>query len=108
MGQDLPNNEDGMISLEEILAKQRASTHNFIKHLETEETGERIESVDAIRNEMKAHRNNTIRNKHKFIEEIKNGLGEDIIKNKAYGVKIKKRTLMDKIKDFFSRLYSNF
>ena len=104
-------NLEGRIELDDVLAKAKENTTNFINHLEAEEDGERIESVDAVRNEMLRDKKGTDRNKNKFIQEIKSGLGADIKKNKAYGVKIKKiekPTLKKRIKNFFIRLYSKF
>lgn len=101
-------NLDGRIPLDEVLAKAKANTSRFIEQLEREEAGERIETLDSIQNQMKADKSNTNRKKLLFIDEMKNGLGKEIIDNKARGVVIKKPTLGDRIKKFFAKLYSKF
>jgi hypothetical protein len=97
---------DGRIELDEVLAKAKANTANFINHLEQEEAGERIETVDSLQNQMKAERNSTNRKKSLFIDEIKNGLGNEI--KSGHGITIKKKTFGEKVRRFFSRLYSKF
>ncbi len=97
---------DGRIDLDEVLAKAKANTAAFINHLEQEEVGERIETVDSLQNQMKADRTNTNRKKLQFIDEIKSGLGDEI--KHGNGVIIKKLTFGGKIKKFFSKLYSKF
>jgi len=97
---------DGRIELDEVLVKAKANTTKFIKHLEQEEAGERIETVNSLQNQMKADRNSTTRKKLLFIDEIKSGLGDEI--KSGHGITIKKKTFGEKIRHFFSRLYSKF
>lgn len=99
---------DGRIELDEVLLKAKANTANFINHLEQEEAGERIETVDSLQNQMKADRSNTNRKKLQFIDEIKSDLGKEIKDKGARGVTIKKLTFGEKIKRFFKRIYSKF
>ena len=101
-------NLDGRIELDDVLLKAKANTQNFINHLESEEAGERIETVDALTNQMKADRVNTNRKKLQFIDEIKDGLGKEIIEKKGRGVKIKKVTFKEKLTNFLKTLYSKF
>lgn len=99
---------DGRIELDEVLFKAKANTSNFINHLEKEEAGEIVETVDSLINQMKADKANTNRKKLQFIEEIKHSLGKEIKASGARGVTIKKLTLGQRIKKFFVGLYSKF
>lgn len=99
---------EGKITLDEVLLKAKANTKKFIEQLEKEESGERIETTDAIKNKMMADIANTRRKKSQFIEEIKSDLGKEIKEKKGRGVIIKKPTLGDRIKKFFTKLYSKF
>ena len=103
-------NLEGKIELDEVLAKAKESTTNFINHLEAEEVGERIESVDVVRNQIVGDKKSSDIKKNQFIQEMKNGMGADIKKNKGYGVKVHKYkpTRMEKFKYFLIRLYSKF
>lgn len=98
--------KDGYLSIDDILTKASTNTKTFIAKLEEEEANERIETVDSIQNRILADKNSTERNKHKFISEIKSGLGKEILTTN--GVKIKKRTLGYRLKKFFIKLYSRF
>ena len=98
--------KDGYLTIDDILVKAKNSTKTFIANLEDEESNERIETVDSIQNRMLADKKNTDRKKHKFISEIKSGLGKEILTTN--GVKIKKRTLGYRLKKFFIKLYSRF
>ena len=53
-------------------------TKEFISGIERDEQSERIETVDAMINDIKGQKNQTVLNKHKFIGEIKSGLGKKI------------------------------
>lgn len=99
---------DGKIELDEVLLKVKANTTNFINHLEREEVGERVETVDSLLNQIKADKTNTDRKKLQFVEEIKTTLGKEIKASGARGVTIKKLTIGQRIKKFFVRLYSKF
>jgi hypothetical protein len=101
-------NLEGKIELDELLLKVKNDNANFINHLEEEETGERIETVDSLRNQMKADRTNTDRKKLQFIDEMKKGLGQEIKAKKARGVVIHKPTLKEKLIKFLASLYSKF
>jgi len=101
-------NLEGRIELDEVLAKAKESTTNFINHLESEEQGERIETVDTIRNQILGDKKSSDIKKNKFIQEMKNGMGADIMNKGGYGVKINKPTRMKRFKNFLIRLYSKF
>jgi hypothetical protein len=99
-------NLDGKIELDDLLLKAKSNTENFIKHLEGEESGERIETVDAMQNQMKADKTNTNRKKLQFIDEIKDGLGSKI--KEGNGIKIKLPTFKEKFIKFLTSIYSKF
>lgn len=105
---DKKPNLEGKIELDEVLLKARKSTKAFIEQLEQEEAGERIETADAVRNKMKAETTNTNRKKRDFINDMKNGIGQEIKEKKGHGVKVKKVTLKDKLGGFFKALYAKF
>lgn len=99
-------NLDGRIPLDEVLLKAKMNTQNFIDHLEREEAGERVETIDSIQNQMKADKTNTERRKKDFINEMKAGLGTEI--KTVKGVRKRKKSFGEKLKDFFNKLYSKF
>lgn len=101
-------NLDGMIELDEVLAKAKANTAKFIAHLENEEAGERVETVDSIQNQITADKSNTIRKKKQFISEIKGSLGDEIKESGGRGVTIVKPTLIERIKRALIKIYSKF
>lgn len=96
----------GRITLDEVLLKAKKNTNEFITQLEQEESGERIETVDSHRNQILADKNNTDRNKNKFIKEIKGGLGHEILT--VNGVILRRKNLGFRIKRFFIKLFSKF
>ena len=101
-------NLEGRIELDEVLLKAKKDTAKFINQLEDEEAGERIETVDAHRNQMKADKTNTNRKKLQFIDELQNGIGQDIKEKKGRGVKIKEVTFKEKLMNFFTAIYTKF
>jgi len=104
---DKPNLE-GRIELDEVLAKARENTSRFINHLEREEAGERVETVDSIQNQMIGDKDNTNRKKKQFISEIKSSLGNEIKESGARGVVIIRPTLMERIKRALIKIYLKF
>jgi len=70
-----------IIPLEEVLVRFEDNKKGFKQELEREEGTERIESLDAIQNDIKSVRQNTELKKKKYIYELKNGLGEKVKKN---------------------------
>lgn len=99
-------NLEGRIPLDEVLLKAKINTKGFIDQLEREEAGERVETLDSIQNQMKADMANTERKKRQFIEEMKTGLGTEIKTEK--GVRERKKSLSERIGNFFKKLYSKF
>jgi len=70
-----------IIPLEEVLVKFEDHKKDFREQLEREEGAERIESIDAIQNDIKGVKQNTELKKSKFISELKGGLGAKVKKN---------------------------
>jgi hypothetical protein len=99
-------NLDGKISLDDVLLKAKQNTAAFIEQLENEENGERVESVDAIINSIKADKAATERKKKQFISELKSGLGTEI--KTVKGVRERKKTFLEKLTNTFKKLYSKF
>jgi hypothetical protein len=75
----MDNNE--FKSVDEILDKYRQVRSKFIKNLEIEEQKDTIETENAILNKIKLEREQSLKYKNNFIEEIRSGLGEEIKKN---------------------------
>lgn len=101
-------NLEGKIELDELLLKVKNDNAKFIQHLEDEEAGERIETVDVLRNQIKGDKTNTDRKKNQFIDELKHGLGQEIMEKKGRGVIIKKQTFREKLLTFLGDFYSKF
>ena len=99
-------NLEGRIPLDEVLLKAKQNTKSFIDQLEKEEASERIETSDSIQNQMKVERYNTELKKKQFIEDIKTGLGNEIKTEK--GVRKRKKSISERIGNFFKKLYSKF
>jgi hypothetical protein len=74
-------NNQKIVTLDELLVRFDKQTKEFISGIERDEQSERIETVDAMINDIKGQKNQTILNKHKFIGEIKSGLGTKIKEN---------------------------
>jgi len=91
-------------TIEQIMQAREKSAQSAAKEVDIEESKEQHKSKDQLKSEIKGDIINTNRNKHKFISEIKMGLGENI-KNKPMEVKstLKEKTLMDRIKSFFTK-----
>lgn len=70
-----------IIPLEEVLVRFNKHNKEFKDNLEKEEGNERIESLDAIQNDIKAAKHHTTLKKNQFITELKTGLGEKVKKN---------------------------
>ena len=69
-----------LIFLEDLTAI-KDSNKELITNIEKEESDERIETVEAIQNDIKGIRQNTEMKKHNFIIELQCGLGEKVKKN---------------------------
>jgi|688.fasta_scaffold1450117_1 hypothetical protein len=80
----------GEISLEDLLSKVNNKTKSLITELESEEKNERVETLDSVINDIKGQKEQTKLNKLRFINEIKNGLGEKIKENPNEIMVIKK------------------
>ena len=70
-----------IVTLEDILNRFDKQTKQFINEIEREEKTERVETLDAMINDIKAQKNQTILNRDRFINEIKTGLGGKIKEN---------------------------
>ena len=99
--------DKNIVSLEDILNRANQHTKNFIKNLEKEEKNERIETVDAIINEIKADKVQTNRKKKQFISEIKSGLGGEITKN-PNSITIHKKPWYTRLGNSIKRIFMKF
>ena len=101
-------NLEGKISLEEVLHKFNKQNEKFKKNLEKEEAYEdSIETMDSIFNDFKATKENTTRNKLKFIDEVKSGLGDKVKKN-PNKIKVIKKNWYQKISETIKNIFTKF
>lgn len=101
-------NLEGKISLEEVLGKFKKHNETFKNNLEKEEAYEdSIETIDSIINDIKATKENTTRNKGKFINEIKSGLGDKVKKN-PNKIKVIKKSWYQKVSDAIKNIFTKF
>lgn len=96
-----------MSDLDNLLNKANEQTKKFIKQLELEEKNERVETVDAILNDMKSQKMQTDINKKRFINEIKSGLG-DVIKEKPNVIEIIETPWYVKFKNSIKNMFTKF
>lgn len=95
------------LTIQDILDKANQQTKRFIKNLESEENVENVETVDSVRNDIKAVRQNVELKKHKFISELKSGLGTEVKENPNKVIVIKK-TISQRVKEFFKNIFTKF
>lgn len=96
------------LSIQDILDKANQQTKRFIKELDKEDANiERVETLDSIRNDIRATRENTELKKKQFINELKSGLGEKIKQNPNQ-VKVIKKSLGERIKLFIRNIFTKF
>jgi hypothetical protein len=98
---------ENIVTLENLLLRFDAQTKKFIKELENEENNERVETLDSLINDIKAQKNYTNIQKHRFIGDIKSGLGDKIKENPTTIIKHKKPWYV-KITDWFKNIFTKF
>ena len=103
----MQNKEQKVITLEDLLNKFDKQNKEFIKNVEKEEQFERIETLDAIQNDIKAQQIQTERAKNKFAESIVSGLGEKVKAN-PNKVTIIKKPWYVKFKEFIKKIFTKF
>ena len=89
------------IALDELLEVANKQTKTFIEQLKQEEKIERVETEENVMREIKADSENSELKKKLFIQEIKNGLGQEIKQNR--GVRRVEKTRWQKIKESICR-----
>lgn len=94
------------VSLNELLEITNKQTKNFIKTLEAEEKFERVETEENVMREIMADRQNSELKKQLFIQEIRNGLGEEIKQNR--GVRRVEKSRWTKIKESIEDFFLKF
>lgn len=75
--------------------------------IEQDESQERLETVDTIMNEINRDKTKTEIAKQRFIEEMKHGLGEQMLKNPNAAKKIK-RSLWQRTKNSIINFFKMF
>jgi C4-type Zn-finger protein len=103
----MQNKEEKIITLEDLLNKFDKQNKEFIKNVEKEEQFERIETLDAIQNDIKAQQTQTERAKNKFAQSIVSGLGEKVKANPNKVIVIKKPWHV-KFKEFIKKIFTKF
>lgn len=100
-------NNQNVVTLEDILTRFDKQTKKFIQEIEREEQTERVESLDAIINDIKGQKHQTLVSRNKFISEIKSGLG-DKIKNDPTTIIKHKKPWYIKLINRFKQLFTKF
>jgi hypothetical protein len=95
------------ITLDDLLNKVNDQTKDFIGRLEREEELEKVESLEAIENEIKLQQFQTELNKKKFANTIVNGLGKQLKENPNKVKKIEK-TKWQKFKEIIKKIFTKF
>ncbi len=95
------------LTVQDILDKANRQTKKFIKELDGEENIERVETIDAVQNDIKGIRQNVELKKGLYINELKSGLG-DIVKKNPSKVIIIKKTFGQKVKLFLQKIFTKF
>ena len=103
----MQNKEEKVITLEDLLNKFDKQNKEFIKSVEKEEQFERIETLDAIQNDIKAQQAQTERAKNKFAQSVISGLGEKVKAN-PNKVTIIKKPWYVKFKEFIKKIFTKF
>ena len=103
----MQNKEEKVITLEDLLNKFDKQNKQFIKDIDKEEQLERIETLDAIKNDMKAQNEQTERIKQKFAQSVISGLGEKVKAN-PNKVTIVKKPWNVKLKEFIRKIFTKF
>ena len=96
-----------IVTLEDLLVRFDGQTKKFIKELEREEQTEKVETLDAIINDIKGQKEQTKLNKNKFINEMKFGLGNKIKENPTTIIKHEKPWYV-KFKNWLKNIFIKF
>ena len=94
------------VTLDELLKVTNKQTKTFIEQLKQEEKFERVETEENVMREIMADRENSELKKKLFIQEIKNGLGQEIKQNR--GVRRVEKTRWQKIKESIENFFLKF
>ena len=94
------------VTLDELLEITNKQTKTFIEKLKQEEKFERVETEENVMREIMADRENSELKKKLFIQEIKNGLGQEIKQNR--GVRRVEKTRWQKIKEGIEDFFTKF
>jgi len=94
------------VTLDELLEITNKQTKTFIEQLKQEEKFERVETEENVMREIMADRENSELKKKLFIQEIKNGLGQEIKQNR--GVRRVEKPRWQKIKESIENFFLKF
>lgn len=94
------------VTLDELLEITNKQTKTFIEQLKQEEKFERVETEENVMREIMADRENSELKKNLFIQEIRNGLGQEIKQNR--GVRRVEKTRWQKIKEGIEGFFTKF
>lgn len=103
--------DDKIIPLEEVLIKFKKHNDAFIKNLDNQERIENSDSIQSIEkrieNDIKGLKLSTDLKKNSFINEIKNGLGDEVKKNPNKIIKLEKKWYI-KLSKFIKKIFTKF
>lgn len=97
-------NENNLDKLPEGFLEHLSKTKDAIQQIELEEYRDRLETEDAIKNRIVAEVESTNKQKKRFIDEIKSGLGQEIKKDPSK-IEVIKRPWYTKIGKFFKKIF---
>lgn len=99
--------DEGYMSVHELLAANGVNQRMLVESLEKEESIERVETEDEIKADIESQRLKTNLAKERLINEIKSGLGTEILENPSK-VTIIKKPWYKRLMDFFKSLFTRF
>lgn len=98
--------EKGYVSIDELLSINGVKQRKLVEEIENEERLDR-ETIDDVQADIEANKEKTRIAKTKFIDEMKQGLGEEIRKNPNTVTFIKKPWYV-RLGSFFKSLFTKF
>ena len=96
-------------TIEQILQASKDSATKLKEEIEYMEQNERKETVESVRNAIKADNLDTVRKKDKFINELKSGMIEDIKRNEGVRrVQPEEESGEGTVKKFLKNIFTKF
>jgi hypothetical protein len=103
----MQNEEQKIVTLDDLLNRFNKQNKSFIQNIEKEEELERVETLEAMQNDIAAQKNHTENLKERFAKDMLNGLGEKVKYNPNKVKKIEK-SFGTKFKEFIKKIFTRF